>query len=106
MNKNTIFKIDGVEKLFSIKNTPEFKFGDDQILSNQKTDVSFGQPWYGNGYSELDFLSSEEFESLKNGLIASIGNIIKQEIPSIDLTGFNLENYHDFVKTDAEHFKV
>lgn len=106
MNKNTIFKIDGVEKLFSIENTPEFKFGDDQILSNQKTDVSFGQPWYGNGYSELDFLSSEEFESLKNGLIASIRNIIKQEIPSIDLSGFNLENYHNFVKTDAEHFKV
>lgn len=106
MNKNTIFKIDGVEKLFSIENTPEFKFGDDQILSNQKTDVSFGQPWYRNGYSELDFLSSEEFESLKNGLIASIRNIIKQEIPSIDLSGFNLENYHNFVKTDAEHFKV
>lgn len=106
MNNNTIFKIDGVEKLFSIENTPEFKFGDDQILSNQKTDVSFGQPWYGNGYSELDFLSSEEFESLKNGLIASIRNIIKQEIPSIDLSGFNLENYHNFVKTDAEHFKV
>jgi hypothetical protein len=106
MNKKTIFKIDGVEKLFSIENTPEFKFGADQILSNQNTDVSFGQQWYENGYSEQDFLSSEEFESLKNGLIASIKNIIKREIPSIDLTGFNLENYHNFVKTDAEHFKV
>ncbi|PMB40135.1 hypothetical protein CEN47_03875 [Fischerella thermalis CCMEE 5319] len=106
MNKKTIFKIDGVEKAISIENTPEFKFGADQILSTEDTDISFGQPWYKDGYSELDFLNSEEFESLKNGLISSIGNIIKQEIPSIDLSGFNLENYHDFVKTDTHHFKV
>ena len=106
MNTKTIFKIDEIEKAFSIDNAPEFKFGNDQVLSDQNTDVSFGQPWYENGYSELDFLSSEEFESLKNGLIASIGNIINKEIPSLDITGFNLENYHNFVKTDAEHFKI
>jgi hypothetical protein len=106
MNTKTIFRIDGVEKVFSIENAPEFKFGKDQILSSENTDVSFGQPWYEDGYSEFNFLSSEEFESLKNGLIGSIGNIMKQEIPSLDLKGFNLENYHEFVKTDTDHFKV
>jgi len=106
MDTKTIFKIDGIEKEFSIDNTPEFKYGDDQVLSNQNTDISYGQPWYENGYSELDFLSVEEFESLENGLIDSIRNIIKKEIPSLDLTDFTLENYHNFVKTDADHFKV
>jgi hypothetical protein len=106
MNQKTIFKINGIENVISIENTPEFKFGPNQILSNESSDISVGQPWYEDGYTELDFLDSDEFDSLKNGLNASIRNIIQQEIPSLDLKGFNLENYHDFVKTDSDHFKV
>jgi hypothetical protein len=106
MKQNTSFKIDGIEKVFSTEKSPEFKFGSDQILSNKDTDVSFGQPWYEEGYSEINFLNSEEFKSLKDGLISSIGNIIKNEIPSINLTGFNLENYHSYINNDSDHLKV
>ena len=106
MNSSTVFTIDGVEKSFSIENAPEFQFGKDEVLSNLHTDISFYQPWYNEGYAELDFLSHAEFESLKSGLIISIEKIIKQEFPDLDLTGFNLENYHHFIKTDVDHFKV
>lgn len=106
MDKNTIFSINGEQKVFSIDHTQEFKFGNDQILSKKGKDISFGQPWYEDGYSEINFLKLEEFESLKTGLTKSIINIIKQEIPSIDLTGFSLDRYHDYVTRDSYHYKV
>lgn len=106
MDNYTVFKIDGVEKSFSIENAPDFNFGKNEVLSNGKTDISFGQPWYNEGFSEVDFLSKEDFESLKSGLINSIGNIIRKECSLADLKGFNLENYHEYVKTDADHIKV
>lgn len=105
MEKYTTFKIDGIEKKFSIENTPDFKFGKNELLSNGLNDIAFNQPWYNDGFTEVDFLTKEEFESLKNGLINSVGKIISEECP-IDLEGFNLENYHNYVKTDADHYKV
>jgi hypothetical protein len=106
MNNSTIFNINGIEKKFSIENTPDFNYGKHEVLSNEKTDISFGQPWYNKGYYEVDFLSKEDFESLRSGLINSIGNIIENECSIDNLEGFNLENYHQYVKTDADHFKV
>ncbi|WP_194778576.1 phytanoyl-CoA dioxygenase family protein [Pararhodonellum marinum] len=105
MNITTPFKIDGTERIFSIENAPEFKYGNDEVLSREATDMTFHQPWYKEGFTEKTFLSKAEFKSLKKGLMASIGNIIAREC-LIDTAGFDLENYHHYVKTDAEHFKV
>jgi hypothetical protein len=105
MNNVTIFKIDGTEKRFSIENSPEFRFGEDEVLAKEATDIAFNQPWYSEGFAEIDFLNKDEFESLKNGLIHSIGKIIEQEC-AVNLDGFNLENYHEYVKTDPDHLKV
>lgn len=101
----TKFYIDGKERSFSIENAPEFKFGKDQLFSTQETDLTFYQDWYQTGYIEKDFLDTEKFNFLKKGLEDSIGNIIKRET-GVDTSGFNLENYHHFVKTDADHMKV
>lgn len=105
MENNTTFKIDGIEKVFSIKNTPEFKFGKDQILSTKTTDITFDQPWYQEGFTEKDFLNNDEFNTLKTEITKSVENIIKDEL-AIDTTGFDLENYHKFVTNDDDHFKV
>jgi len=105
MSNFTFFKIDGEERSFSIENAPEFQTGKNEILSNKETDISFGQHWYEEGYTEKAFLNDEEFASLKNGLIHSIGEIIKQE-SNIDIAGFNLENYHHYVTNAEDHFKV
>jgi hypothetical protein len=105
MNNHTIFKIDGVEKSFSIENSPEFNFGKNEVLSKETSDIAFNQEWYKDGFAEVNFLDEKEFKYLKEGLIKSIGDIIGQEC-SVNLDGFNLENYHHYVKTNAEHFKV
>lgn len=101
----TNYEIDGIIRSFSIENAPEFKFGSNETLSKETTDIAFNQPWYNLGYSENKFLNEKEFLELQKGLEQSIKKIISQECP-IDLTGFNLENYHNYVKTDADHFKI
>lgn len=105
MNSTTVFKIDGAERCFSIDGAPHFKFGNKEVLSTKEADISFSQPWYNEGFTENDFLTLDEFNSLKSGLIESISKIIQEEC-SIETEGFNLENYHHFIKNDTDHFKV
>ena len=99
------FFIDGNREEVKVGDTTPFLFGKDEFLSGKDTDLTYNQDWYERGYTEVKFLSDEEFNDLKNGLIVSIGKIIKEEL-SIDVEGFNLQNYHEFVKSDEDHFKV
>ncbi len=99
------FLIEGTKYAVSIDGSPEFKVGKNEFLSKENTDITFHQPWYPVGYTEQDFLNEEEFASLKQGLTLSISNMMKQEL-NIETEGFNLENYHEFVKSDTDHFKI
>ena len=105
MSDKIIFSIDNTERFFSAKDSPEFKYGKSEVISSEKTDITYDQPWYRDGYTENNFLSEDEFTALQNGVTQSIGAIVKQEC-SIDIEGFNLENYHEFVTSDIDHFKV
>jgi hypothetical protein len=102
---NTDYQIDGKKYTISIEDSPLFQFGKDEVLSREDSDITYGQPWYSKGFSEEDFLSKEEFNSLVGGLTSGIEKIIKKEL-SVNTEGFELENYHNFVKDDASHFKI
>jgi hypothetical protein len=108
-NKNSMestnYQIDGKEYTISLKGSPELKYGKDEILSKEDSDITYGQEWYKNGFTEQDFLSKEEFNSLKSGITSSIEKIIKKEL-SINTNSFVIENYHHFVKDDASHVKI
>ena len=101
----TDFVVNGVERAFSIKNSPHFKYGDDEILSSETTDITYSQSWYEQGFTEFDLLNSDEFSALKGGIEHSIRRIVEQETGS-DLEGFSLQKYHNFVKDDKVHFKI
>lgn len=103
--KKTDYQIDGKKYSISIVDSPLFELGKDEVLSREDSDITFGQPWYKNGFSEQDFLTNEEFRSLKEGLTSSIKKIIQTEL-SVNTEGFELENYHNFVSDDAKHFKI
>ena len=83
----------------------EYKFGDDVVLSNEKNDITFGQDWYDIGYKSIPTFTEEEFQALSDGLNLSIKKIIESVI-GIDIQEFKLEEYHHWVKTDEDHFKV
>lgn len=103
--KKTDYQIDGTKYTISINGSPLFEVGKDEVLSKQDTDITFDQPWYEIGFSEQNFLSQEEFHSLKTGLTASIKKIIEKET-TVNTDGFELENYHNFVVNDEMHFKI
>ena len=100
-----MYTIDGVEKTFSTHGTPDFKFGKDEVLSAEHVDVTFDQPWYDEGYAELDLLNAEQFRELKEGITQSVARIVAEEC-SVDTDGFSLEKYHQFVRSTEDHFKV
>ena len=83
----------------------EFKFGKDEILSNASTDITSVQNWYSEGHTSLPFLWNEQFEDLKKGITKTIKNIA-EDIIGKPLDGFTLENYHKYVTSNEEHFKV
>lgn len=103
--KKTNYQIDDKKYTISIKDSPLFELGNDEVLSTKDSDITFGQPWYNKGFSEQDFLSKEEFKSLIAGLTSSIKEIIQKEL-SVNTEGFELENYHNFVLGDAQHLKI
>jgi hypothetical protein len=103
--KKLSYLIDGVKHSVSVEGSPETKFGNDERLSKIDTDITYSQSWYKKGYSTADILDVAEFETLKKGLTSSIGKIIQDEL-SIDVSCFNLVNYHNYVKNDTDHFKI
>ncbi len=103
--KSTEYQIDGNKYTISIEDSPQLQHGKNEVLSREDSDITYGQPWYKKGFSEQDFLSKEEFESLKNGLTSCIKEIIEKEV-AVNTDGFELEKYHHFVTDDASHFKI
>jgi hypothetical protein len=101
----TEFTISNKSYNVSIEGSPEFSHGIDSVLSNAETDIVFYQPWYDQGFISIDFLNLEEFCLLKEGLTASIRKILEEEL-EISTDGFYLENYHHFVKSAEDHFKI
>lgn len=104
MSKISFF-VDGEKRDFSISDSQSFSLGKDEVLSQKGTDIVYDQPWYSEGYTESDFLSDDEYESLKDGLTESVKRILHEET-TLNTDGFKLENYHQYVKNNNDHLKV
>ncbi len=99
------YKIEQADYQINVSDDNEFKFGEEETLSDEAHDITFHQPWYKKGYEVFDFLSEQEFADLKNGLTACVKKLIQEET-NIDVTGFDLQSYHHFINTDEDHFKI
>lgn len=82
-----------------------FQFGEDKVLSNEFSDITYTQDWYPEGYTSLPFLWNEEFLDLKEGITQTIKRI-SEDVVGKPLDGFTLENYHKYVTLNEQHFKV
>ncbi len=99
------FFVDGEKRDFTTSDSQSFSLGKEEVLSQKETDVVYDQPWYNEGYTESDFLNPDEYNALKDGLTESVKRILREETV-INTEGFNLENYHHYVKSNEDHFKV
>ncbi|MCO5273466.1 MAG: phytanoyl-CoA dioxygenase family protein [Flavobacteriales bacterium] len=98
------YSIDNSPITVDMKGTPELKRGNNEVLSNATTDITHGLPWYPQGYHAYDFLSAQEFGTLRSGLNESIAAIVNDL--GISSAGFDLEQYHKVVTTTEDHHRV
>lgn len=105
-NSKVSYKINDRDHTFCDFIGNKFKYGRNEVLSTNKTDITYNQSWYEDGFVEKKFFSSEEFEELKQGLTNCIANIIAQETAIKPNHDFKLEDYHKIITTDEEHFKI
>ena len=100
-----LYIINGITKQISIPDSEKFLLGQNQVLSNKETDVTFKFDWYNEGFTIQQFLTKDEFTFIKVGIENSIQKIIFDTL-KINVKNFKLENYHKFVKTNENHFKI
>ena len=98
------YKIDNEIINVEISDGQLYTVGQTEVLSNEKTDVTFNQSWYSDGYSIMSFLTNEQFFKLNQGITNTISEMISDE--GIDVSGFTLEDYHKYIKTDEQHFSI
>jgi len=99
------YTINGLNHSVDASDNQIFKIGDDLVLSNEESDITFNQNWYGDGHTSSKFLNLSEYFELNEQITKTIASLIETEL-SIDTTGFKLEKYHKYVKTNEEHFKI
>jgi hypothetical protein len=105
MNKLQTYYIDNKPYSIEIKEDQEFYKGENIVLSNEQNDITFFQEWYPQGFFTKNFLEPNEFFKIKSGITDCIKNIT-QKVVQKELDDFSLENYHTFVTTDRDHFKI
>lgn len=98
------YLIDGKEIAIPYFND-DIALGADFVISNELTDLSFRQDWYPEGFKIYQLFGPEEFNKIRRGVEIAVASVIEEEL-NINLTNFNLLDYHKFVVTDAEHIKV
>lgn len=90
---------------FSDDGSSEFIFGDDVVLSRNDTDITYGQSWYEKGYEVLPLFSRNEHSDLLRGISNSVNRLISSELKR-DYKDFHLQNYHNFIVSNEDHFKI
>lgn len=83
----------------------DFRYGEDRILSNIFTDVTYHTKWYPIGHSSEKFLNESDFTNLQSGITHTIKSIAENVLGK-ELDGFTLDRYHKYITTNEDHFKI
>lgn len=98
------YSVGGEAYAVDVTGSPEFAYGRHEFMSNAETDLTFGAPWYEDGFKVLPFLGDEEFATLRGDIEDVIRKIVAAQ--GVDTAGFRIDKYHRFVTDDAMHFAV
>ncbi|QSZ41235.1 hypothetical protein GJV85_03600 [Sulfurimonas aquatica] len=104
MHKKFKFKIDDKQFSFNAEGSPPLKYGIQERLSNERTDLTFGQEWYEKGFKIFPFLGKTEFNSLYSGISNCVRSILSEK--GIEVTNFQLNKYHRFLPDNNSHYEV
>ena len=82
-----------------------FECGEDVVYSNRDNDICFDQSWYHKGYDIVGLQNKKSFNHLKAGLTGCVKEIVNKEL-GLNATDFDLEKYHDYIRSDEDHYRV
>ena len=99
------FNIGDMTYTVDISGSPEFKYGKDEIISNEEHDITYNQEWYDEGYNTSKILTEQELKDLRYGLEDCVSRLMKENGINVD-DNFDLTNYHEYVTSDEDHFKI
>ena len=103
--KNKEYIVNGIAHTVDLRASPTFKYGKNEIISTEESDITYNQQWYGKGYTTSNVLNEKELEDLRLGLKDCVSRVMREE--GIDLDDdFELRNYHKYIKSNEEHFKI
>ncbi len=97
------FTIDG--KPYEVEIEGSFFGGEDAILFSEKGNIIEHCSWLKEGYTKEKIAETNEFLELKTNIEFILFKILKENNISFD-DHFTLENYHHYVRTDAQHQSV
>jgi hypothetical protein len=103
--KTHTYHIDNNHHEIDLNDTQEYITGSNIILSNEESDVTYFQDWYDVGYTIQHFLNDNEFNEIKHGVTKCIQNIV-ETILNTKISNFKLENYHNIITNNDDHYKV
>ena len=98
------YKLNNIEKVIEASSKNKFFFGQDEVLSNALSDPLFDQKWYKKGYKVFNAFNEKKFQKIKKGVKKTIINTLKEK--NINHENFSLENYHNFIKHEEDHYKI
>lgn len=104
MKKHT-YKIDDTPYIVELDDEQEYFFGEEKILSNEESDITYFQSWHDLGYTIENFLDDNQFSNLKKGVTDCIKNII-ENVLNIKNLDFDLERYHEIISNNDDHYRV
>lgn len=83
-----------------------FFWGKEEMLYQKEGNVLSKVDWADKGYSIVKAFNAVDFLSLQKSVRKNVIEAIHEAGINIDVENFELEKYHEVVKTDEEHFKV
>ncbi|MFD0965052.1 phytanoyl-CoA dioxygenase family protein [Pseudofulvibacter geojedonensis] len=84
----------------------DFFWGKDETLFQKENNVISKVKWIDKGYSIVKAFGADEFLSLQKSIKENVIRALKDSSIFFNEECFELEKYHEVVKTDEEHFQV
>ena len=100
-----VYLVDGNEFEISTQPGSDFFYGESEVLSERFGDLTSQQPWFDDGYQVVKSDDFYDHKNVKDEIQNTLRAIIQEANPEIDLHGFTLETYHEYVN-DSDHLEV
>jgi len=96
--------IDNEPFVFNVEG--DFFWGKSELLFQQENNVISKTSWHNEGFSVVNGFVEQEFIQLKESIRTNVLRALNLNNIEVDKDSFKLEDYHKYVLTNEQHFKI